>query len=154
MPAKLLRRTRPTGIVKGLPATSVPPIHTRTLASLWLTLAIRSCVSILLPSYQGNQYTWSTCLAGNAIISEKLVGRPPTPFKITRSATTIFCVLTICTGPLSIPLKLFWVLAPAAKEKEPIFCPAMDTLMLALVSLTLANRSWVLRSLLLYQGNQ
>src|SRR5215213_8775292 len=41
---KVLLTLRPAGMVKGLPVTSVPPTHTRTLAGLRLRLPMLSCV--------------------------------------------------------------------------------------------------------------
>jgi hypothetical protein len=65
-------------------------------------------------------------------------------------------LLTIFTGPLSIPAKLFLVLAPAVSVKglPVISCPPMYTRTVAVEVLTFANRNCVSRLTLLYQGSQ
>src|SRR5688572_14304621 len=105
--------------------------------------------------YQGSQYVVLSRLLGKPIISEKLVG-VLFALRITRSAATIFCVLTIATGPLLIPAKLLRVLAPAAKLNglPCISWPRMNTRIVACWVLTLAIRSCVSILTLLYQGSQ
>src|SRR5215208_4592364 len=77
-PGKLTLVLSPTSRVNGLPGIGTAPIVTLMVAGEALTFPNRNWLSRSTLLYQGIQYVVCSWLAGNPIISEKLVGVPLT----------------------------------------------------------------------------